>query len=222
MKGGSSVYSTVPSRRRKTLTCSTPRDSSSRPGSSICTRIYVNRARSIKRRSQRAHRRGRRRLGHHMCDANTDPATTIPPSHVSSSNKDRRESRERFPIGAITKARGGKELAEMGEMKNRHRGRFGRRAPGANLRHDAARDGVCAWFRSDGGRSCQDQSLSAGGVIHKDAVVDFGLRGMPAAARMLTCSGLRVARLTGAKVHIATSRRVAHRSSPAAKNDGHR
>jgi dihydroorotase len=111
-----------------------------------------------------------------------------------------------FPIGALTKASQGKELAEMGEMRSAGIVAVsddGRPVSSAGMMRRAleyARD-----FDLPVIDHCQDSTLTAGGVMHEGHwSLLLGLKGMPAAAEdvhvMRDCA---LAKLTGAAVHIA-------------------
>src|SRR6476659_3549367 len=111
-----------------------------------------------------------------------------------------------FPIGAITKGSGGKELAEMGEMKNAGIVAVsddGRPVPSAAMMRRAME--YAGGFDLTVVDHCQDSSLSAGGVMHEGRwSLILGLRGMPAAAEDVdVVRDCVLAKLTGAKVHIA-------------------
>ena len=111
-----------------------------------------------------------------------------------------------FPIGAMTKGSGGKELAEMGEMKNAGIVAVsddGRPVPSASMMRRAME--YARGFELTVVDHCQDQSLSAGGVMHEGRwSLILGLRGMPAAAEDLdVVRDCVLAKLTGARVHIA-------------------
>jgi len=129
-----------------------------------------------------------------------------------------------FPIGAITKGSGGKELAEMGEMKNAGIVAVsddGRPVPTASMMRRAME--YASGFDLTVVDHCQDHSLSAGGVMHEGRwSLILGLRGMPAAAEDVdTVRDCVLAKLTGAKVHIAhVSTRGALEAIRAAKNEG--
>lgn len=111
-----------------------------------------------------------------------------------------------FPIGAITKGSEGKELAEMGEMRDAGIVAVsddGRPVPNAGIMRRAmeyAKD-----FDLTVVDHCEDKSLSAGGVMHEGKwSLILGLKGMPAAAEELDAvRDVILAELTGAKVHIA-------------------
>ena len=129
-----------------------------------------------------------------------------------------------FPIGAITKGSGGKELAEMGEMKNAGIVAVsddGRPVPTSAMMRRAME--YARGFDLTVVDHCQDQSLSAGGVMHEGRwSLILGLRGMPAAAEDVDAvRDCVLAKLTGAKVHIAhVSTRGAVEVVRTAKQDG--
>jgi dihydroorotase len=129
-----------------------------------------------------------------------------------------------FPIGAITKASNGKELAEMGEMKNAGIVAVsddGRPVPTAGMMRRAME--YARGFDLPVVDHCQDASLSAGGVMHEGRwSLILGLRGMPAAAEEVDAvRDCVLAKLTGARVHIAhVSTRGALEAVRHAKNDG--
>jgi dihydroorotase len=129
-----------------------------------------------------------------------------------------------FPIGAITKGSGGKELAEMGEMKNAGIVAVsddGRPVPTASMMRRAME--YARGFDLTVVDHCQDHSLSAGGVMHEGRwSLILGLKGMPAAAEDVdTVRDCVLANLTGAKVHIAhVSTRGALEAIRTAKNEG--
>jgi dihydroorotase len=129
-----------------------------------------------------------------------------------------------FPIGAITKGSGGKELAEMGEMKNAGIVAVsddGRPVPTSGMMRRAME--YARGFDLTVVDHCQDLSLSAGGVMHEGRwSLILGLRGMPAAAEDVdVVRDCVLAKLTGAKVHIAhVSTRGALEAVRQAKNEG--
>jgi len=129
-----------------------------------------------------------------------------------------------FPIGAVTKGSGGKELAEMGEMKNAGIVAVsddGRPVPTSGMMRRAME--YARGFDLTVVDHCQDHSLSAGGVMHEGRwSLILGLRGMPAAAEDVdVVRDCVLARLTGARVHIAhVSTRGALEAVRQAKNDG--
>ena len=129
-----------------------------------------------------------------------------------------------FPIGAITKGSHGKELAEMGEMKNAGIVAVsddGRPVPSAGMMRRAME--YARGFDLAVVDHCQDSSLSAGGVMHEGRwSLILGLRGMAAAAEEVDAvRDCVLARLTGARVHLAhVSTRGALEAVRQAKNDG--
>ncbi|HKR14592.1 MAG TPA: dihydroorotase [Pyrinomonadaceae bacterium] len=129
-----------------------------------------------------------------------------------------------FPIGAVTKGSGGKELAEMGEMKNAGIVAVsddGRPVPNSGMMRRALE--YARGFDLTIVDHCQDHSLSAGGVMHEGRwSLILGLRGMPAAAEDVdVVRDCVLAKLTGAKVHIAhVSTRGAIEAVRRAKDDG--
>jgi dihydroorotase len=129
-----------------------------------------------------------------------------------------------FPIGAVTKGSGGKELAEMGEMKNAGIVAVsddGRPVPTSGMMRRALE--YARGFDLTVVDHCQDHSLSAGGVMHEGRwSLILGLRGMPAAAEDVdVVRDCVLAKLTGAKVHIAhVSTRGALEAVRQAKNEG--
>lgn len=111
-----------------------------------------------------------------------------------------------FPIGAITKASDGAELAEMGEMKTAGIVAVsddGRPVPNAGMMRRAmeyAKDfDLCVVDH------CEDKSLSSGGVMHEGRMsLLLGLKGMPALAEDLDAlRDIALAEATGTRVHIA-------------------
>ena len=129
-----------------------------------------------------------------------------------------------FPIGAVTKSSNGKELAEMGEMKNAGIVAVsddGRPVPTAGMMRRALE--YARGFDLPVVDHCQDPSLSVGGVMHEGRwSLILGLRGMPAAAEEVdTVRDCVLAKLTGARVHIAhVSTRGALEAVRQAKHDG--
>jgi dihydroorotase len=129
-----------------------------------------------------------------------------------------------FPIGAVTKGSAGKELAEMGEMKNAGIVAVsddGRSVPTAGMMRRVLE--YARGFDLTVVDHCQDTSLSAGGVMHEGRwSLILGLRGMPAAAEEVDAvRDCVLAKLTGARVHLAhISTRGALAAVRAAKNEG--
>jgi len=129
-----------------------------------------------------------------------------------------------FPIGAVTKGSQGKELAEMGEMKNAGIVAVsddGRSVPSPSMMRRALE--YARGFDLTVVDHCQDQSLSVGGVMHEGRwSLILGLRGMPAAAEEVdVVRDCVLAKLTKAKVHIAhISTRGALEAVRRAKHEG--
>ncbi len=129
-----------------------------------------------------------------------------------------------FPIGAITKGSSGKELAEMGEMKNAGIVAVsddGRPVPNASMMRRAME--YARGFGLTVVDHCQDASLSAGGVMHEGRwSLILGLKGMPAAAEDVdVVRDCVLAKLSGANVHIAhVSTSGALEAIRAAKREG--
>jgi dihydroorotase len=111
-----------------------------------------------------------------------------------------------FPVGAITKGLGGKELSEMGEMKAAGIVAIsddGRPVPTGGIMRRAME--YARGFDLPVVDHCQDLSLTAGGVMHEGRwSLILGLRGMPAAAEdMHVVRDCVLSELTGSRVHIA-------------------
>ena len=129
-----------------------------------------------------------------------------------------------FPIGALTKGSGGKELAEMGELKNAGIVAVsddGRPVPTAGMMRRAME--YARGFDLTVVDHCQDPTLSAGGVMHEGRwSIILGLRGIPAAAEEVDAIRDAVlARLTRSRVHLAhVSTRGAVEAVRRAKEEG--
>ncbi len=111
-----------------------------------------------------------------------------------------------FPIGAITKASAGKELAEMGEMKSAGIVAVsddGRPVPAPGMMRRAME--YANGFDLTVVDHCQEPSLSAGGVMHEGRwSLILGMRGIPAAAEEVDAvRDCVLAKLTGSRVHLA-------------------
>lgn len=111
-----------------------------------------------------------------------------------------------FPIGAITKASGGAELAEMGEMRRAGIVAVsddGRPVPSSGMMRRAME--YARGFDLAVVDHCEERSLVAGGVMHEGRMsLLLGLRGMPAAAEEIDAvRDCMLAELTGARVHLA-------------------
>ena len=129
-----------------------------------------------------------------------------------------------FPIGAVTKASSGKELAEMGEMKKAGIVAVsddGRPVPTPGMMRRAME--YAHGFDLTLVDHCQEPSLSAGAVMHEGRwSLILGLRGMPAAAEDVDAvRDCVLSKLTGARVHLAhVSTRGALEAVRNAKKDG--
>ncbi|MDQ3755555.1 MAG: dihydroorotase [Acidobacteriota bacterium] len=111
-----------------------------------------------------------------------------------------------FPVGAITKNSQGAELAEMGEMQRAGIVAVtddGRPVPSAGMMRRAME--YARGFDLPVMDHCEDNSLSAGGVMHEgNWSLRLGLRGHPALAEeMDALRDCALAELTGARVHLA-------------------
>jgi dihydroorotase len=111
-----------------------------------------------------------------------------------------------FPIGALSKGSGGRELAEMGEMKTAGIVAVsddGRPVASAGMMRRAME--YARGFDLPVVDHCQEPTLSAGGVMHEGRwSLILGLRGMPAAAEEVdVIRDCALAKLTGARVHLA-------------------
>ena len=139
--------------------------------------------------------------------ANTDPVNDSPAvTRFIIEQAERAQLANVFPIGALTKGSEGKELAEMGEMKNAGIVAVsddGRPVPNAGIMRRAME--YARGFDLTVVDHCQDASLSVGGVMHEGRwSLILGLKGMPAAAEDVhAIRDCVLAKLTGAAVHIA-------------------
>ncbi|MGH9907943.1 MAG: amidohydrolase family protein, partial [Pyrinomonadaceae bacterium] len=138
---------------------------------------------------------------------NTDPVNDSPAvTRFIIEQGERAQLANVFPIGALTKASGGKELAEMGEMKNAGIvgvSDDGRPVPNAGIMRRALE--YARGFDLPVVDHCQDSSLSAGGVMHEGRwSLILGLRGIPAAAEEVDAiRDCVLAKQTGSRVHLA-------------------
>jgi dihydroorotase len=141
------------------------------------------------------------------CMPNTDPAI----DNRSVVEYIRRAARDRglvrvLPIGAVTHARAGKELAEMGEMAEAGVVGFSDDgspvADAALMRHALE---YATTFDLPVIDHCEDPSLSNGTCMHEGWVSNLlGLVGQPSAAEeVMVARDIRLADLTGAHVHLA-------------------
>ena len=138
---------------------------------------------------------------------NTDPVNDSPAvTRFVIEQAQRAQLANVFPIGAITKGCGGKELSEMGEMKSAGIVAVsddGHPVPNAGIMRRAME--YARGFDLTVVDHCQDLSLTAGGVMHEGRwSLILGLRGMPAAAEDVhVIRDCVLEKLTGASVHIA-------------------
>jgi dihydroorotase len=138
---------------------------------------------------------------------NTDPVNDSPAvTRFVIEQAQRAQLANVFPVGSITKGCGGKELSEMGEMKNAGIVAVsddGYPVPTAGIMRRAME--YARGFDLTVVDHCQDPSLSAGGAMHEGRwSLILGLRGMPAAAEDVhVIRDCVLSKLTGAAVHIA-------------------
>jgi dihydroorotase len=117
----------------------------------------------------------------------------------------RAKSANVFPIGAVTKGREGKELAEIGGLVQGGAVAFtddGAPIISAEIMRRALE--YCRMFDKVVMDHCEDLELSRGGVMHEGFVsMSLGLRGMPAAAEDLMVNrDIILAEATGGRLHI--------------------
>jgi len=111
-----------------------------------------------------------------------------------------------FPIGCITKGRRGEEICEMAELAEM--GVVGFSDDGDPVSNSLVMRRALDCSRSLGLPvidHCEDRPLTDGGVINEGWLsAKLGLKGIPAAAEeIMVARDIALARLTGAKVHIA-------------------
>jgi dihydroorotase len=138
---------------------------------------------------------------------NTDPINDSPAvTRFIIEQGERAKLANVFPIGSITKGSQGRELAEMGEMKQAGIVAVsddGRPVPTAGMMRRAME--YARGFDLPVVDHCEDRSLAAGGVMHEGRwSLILGLKGMPATAEEIDAiRDCALAKLTGAKVHLA-------------------
>jgi dihydroorotase len=111
-----------------------------------------------------------------------------------------------WPIGAITKASAGEELAAIGSMKEA--GAVAISDDGRPVMHARVMRRAMESARSLGMpviNHCEDLHLSAGGDMHEGAEsVRLGLRGIPGCSEdVMVARDILLAELTGARYHVA-------------------
>ncbi len=114
---------------------------------------------------------------------------------------------ELFPIGALTKASEGKDLAELFDMKNAGAvafGDYGKSLSNANLMKIGLQyaqdfDGLVIAY-------CQDETIKGNGVANEGIVsTRLGLKGIPnLAEELIVARNLFLLEYTGGKLHIPT------------------
>jgi dihydroorotase len=138
---------------------------------------------------------------------NTDPVNDNPAvTRFMIEQAEKAQLANVFPIGAVTKGSEGRELAEIGEMKNAGIVAVsddGRPIPTAGMMRRALE--YATGFDLPVIDHCQDCSLSAGGVMHEGRwSLILGMKGMAAAAEEVDAvRDCVLAGLTGARVHLA-------------------
>ena len=110
-----------------------------------------------------------------------------------------------YPVGAITKGRGGQELAEMGSMVRGGAVAFsddGTAIPTAGLARRAFE--YAKMLDRPIMEHCEDKSLAGKGVMHEGIVsTRLGLAGIPSEAEEVIVSrDIMLSRLTGARLHL--------------------
>ena len=111
-----------------------------------------------------------------------------------------------YPIGAVTRGLGGRELAELGELAEA--GCVAYSDDGKPVMNSALLRRALEYAQAFGRpiiSHAEDAALSEGGVMHEGFVsTDLGLRGIPAAAEeIMVARDIALADLTGTPVHIA-------------------
>ncbi len=138
---------------------------------------------------------------------NTDPVNDSPAvTRFIVEEGERAQLANVFPVGALTKGSAGKELAEMGEMKQAGIVAVsddGKSVPSAGMMRRAME--YARGFDLTVVDHCQDSSLSAGGVMHEGRwSLILGLRGIPASAEEVDAiRDCVLAKQTGGRVHLA-------------------
>ncbi len=111
-----------------------------------------------------------------------------------------------LPVGAITKGRAGKELAEMEEL--RAAGVVAFSDDGAGVADGGVARRACEYAADLGlpiSEHCEDPALAEGGLMHEGAIATrLGLPAQPAEAEVAMVErDLRLAERTGVRLHLA-------------------
>ncbi len=141
------------------------------------------------------------------CMPNTDPAIDNEASaEFVFLQAERADLANIYPIGAVTKGRQGKELAEIGQLSRGGAVAFsddGDSIDNSEVMRRALE--YAKMFNKPIVAHCEDKSLSADGIMHEGYVsMVLGLPGIPAASEEVVVSrNLILVRMTGGKLHIA-------------------
>lgn len=141
------------------------------------------------------------------CMPNTNPALDSRSSVEFVLAKAKAEGVVRvLPIGAVTKAREGHELAQLAELAEAGVVAFS--DDGSPVADAAIMRNALSYAKAWGlpiTDHCEEPSLAKGGVMHEGRVATrLGLKGMPAAAEeAMVARDISLAELTGSRVHIA-------------------
>lgn len=111
-----------------------------------------------------------------------------------------------YPTGAITKNREGKELAELGELKNA--GCLAISDDGTSVKNASIMRRALEYAHMLGMvviSHCEDSDLSADGVMHEGYIsTELGMVGIPAVAEStIVARDLQLAEFAAARIHIA-------------------
>lgn len=138
--------------------------------------------------------------------ANTDPVSDDPSVIGYIHDRAARAAVRVYPIGALTKGLEGKELAELGRMKQAGAVGFsddGRPVENGTIMRNALHyaSGIDALLIVHE----EDSHLASGGVMHEGSVSSvLGLRGIPAAAEeAMLARDLMLLKMSGSRLHIA-------------------
>jgi dihydroorotase len=141
------------------------------------------------------------------CMANTQPAndTRAVTDYILAEARARGVVRV-YPIGAVTRGLGGRELAELGELAEAGCVAYsddGRPVMNAVLLRRALE--YAQAFGRPIVSHAEDAALAEGGVMHEGFVsTDLGLRGIPSAAEeIMVARDIALAELTGTPIHVA-------------------